>query len=153
MVGARTVLDVIVVGAVVGVGVVLWVSVVGALIALGYVLVAVSRSTAMRELRPGEDEADTKATPIVRTINAPTGAHGLNSFFRTVQRLCLRPILARGGGLEPPITGPEPAVLPITPPPNGFRVRLADRNHRDPLAATIFGHHRWSGASVPPDDR
>ena len=27
--------------------------------------------------------------------------------------------LARGGGLEPPITGPEPAVLPITPPPNG----------------------------------
>ena len=26
---------------------------------------------------------------------------------------------ARGGGLEPPITGPEPAVLPITPPPNG----------------------------------
>jgi MFS family permease len=26
---------------------------------------------------------------------------------------------ARGGGLEPPITGPEPVVLPITPPPNG----------------------------------
>src|SRR5438477_12758014 len=26
---------------------------------------------------------------------------------------------ARGGGLEPPITGPEPAVLLITPPPNG----------------------------------
>ena len=25
---------------------------------------------------------------------------------------------ARGGGLEPPTTGPEPAVLPITPPPN-----------------------------------
>ena len=24
-----------------------------------------------------------------------------------------------GGGLEPPTTGPEPAVLPITPPPNG----------------------------------
>ena len=24
---------------------------------------------------------------------------------------------ARGGGLEPPTTGPEPAVLPITPPP------------------------------------
>ena len=22
-----------------------------------------------------------------------------------------------GGGLEPPTTGPEPAVLPITPPP------------------------------------
>src|SRR3954470_3055182 len=27
--------------------------------------------------------------------------------------------VARGGGLEPPTTGPEPAVLPITPPPNG----------------------------------
>src|SRR6478672_4810037 len=26
---------------------------------------------------------------------------------------------ARGGGIEPPITGPEPVVLPITPPPNG----------------------------------
>ena len=25
--------------------------------------------------------------------------------------------LARGGGLEPPMTGPEPVVLPITPPP------------------------------------
>lgn len=28
-----------------------------------------------------------------------------------------RSTLARGGGLEPPITGPEPVVLPITPPP------------------------------------
>src|SRR3954449_12634144 len=27
--------------------------------------------------------------------------------------------VARGGGIEPPITGPEPVVLPITPPPNG----------------------------------
>src|ERR1044071_5666423 len=38
---------------------------------------------------------------------------------------CSRPLrvdtlrLARGGGLQPPITGPEPGVLPITPPPNG----------------------------------
>src|SRR5690349_15611817 len=31
---------------------------------------------------------------------------------------------ARGGGLEPPITGPEPVVLPITPPPNGRSVTL-----------------------------
>ncbi len=29
--------------------------------------------------------------------------------------------LARGGGLEPPMTGPEPVVLPITPPPKGVR--------------------------------
>src|SRR5690606_5869109 len=28
-------------------------------------------------------------------------------------------VRARGGGLEPPITGPEPVVLPITPPPKG----------------------------------
>ena len=34
---------------------------------------------------------------------------------------------ARGGGLEPPTTGPEPAVLPITPPPNGMLPRAADR--------------------------
>src|SRR5688572_4424289 len=31
---------------------------------------------------------------------------------------------ARGGGLEPPTTGPEPAVLPITPPPNGRAATL-----------------------------
>ena len=36
--------------------------------------------------------------------------------------------LARGGGLEPPITGPEPVVLPITPPPTGrSRVAAAPR--------------------------
>src|SRR5580693_1322294 len=34
---------------------------------------------------------------------------------------------ARGEGLEPSITGPEPVVLPITPPPNGWAVRLAER--------------------------
>ena len=28
--------------------------------------------------------------------------------------------LARGEGLEPSTTGPEPAVLPITPPPRAF---------------------------------
>jgi len=33
---------------------------------------------------------------------------------------------ARGGGLEPPMTGPEPVVLPITPPPNGQVGSLAD---------------------------
>src|ERR1700733_3187611 len=34
---------------------------------------------------------------------------------------------ARGEGLEPSITGPEPVVLPITPPPNGWAFRLAER--------------------------
>src|SRR5262245_25101404 len=33
--------------------------------------------------------------------------------------------LVRGGGLEPPITGPEPVVLPITPPPKGGAPRRA----------------------------
>src|ERR1019366_3419491 len=33
---------------------------------------------------------------------------------------------ARGEGLEPSITGPEPVVLPITPPPNGWTIRLAE---------------------------
>ena len=46
------------------------------------------------------------------------------------ERLCVANTAAReastkprgsGGGLEPPITGPEPAVLPITPPPKGER--------------------------------
>lgn len=36
---------------------------------------------------------------------------------------------ARGGGLEPPIDGPEPPVLPITPPPNGNPHR-SDRPRR-----------------------
>ena len=35
--------------------------------------------------------------------------------------------VARGGGLEPPITGPEPDVLPITPPPNGRVATLVGR--------------------------
>src|SRR5580704_4706074 len=34
---------------------------------------------------------------------------------------------ARGEGLEPSITGPEPVVLPITPPPNGWAFRLPER--------------------------
>src|SRR5580692_905496 len=34
---------------------------------------------------------------------------------------------ARGEGHEPSITGPEPVVLPITPPPNGWAFRLAER--------------------------
>src|ERR1700722_5028243 len=33
---------------------------------------------------------------------------------------------ARVEGLEPSITGPEPVVLPITPPPNGWSFRLAE---------------------------
>src|SRR5580692_6294837 len=35
-------------------------------------------------------------------------------------------LLARGEGLEPSITGPEPVVLPITPPPNGRMERIPD---------------------------
>ena len=34
--------------------------------------------------------------------------------------------VARGEGLEPSMTGPEPAVLPITPPPNGRVCPRAD---------------------------
>src|SRR4051794_18877946 len=35
--------------------------------------------------------------------------------------------VARGGGLEPPMTGPEPAVLPITPPPKGGADTIPER--------------------------
>ncbi len=31
----------------------------------------------------------------------------------------------RGGGLEPPMTGPEPVVLPITPSPIGVSIETA----------------------------
>ena len=34
---------------------------------------------------------------------------------------------ARGEGLEPSITGPEPVVLPITPPPNGGAVPITEQ--------------------------
>src|SRR3954467_2968213 len=45
--------------------------------------------------------------------------------------------LARGGGLEPPMTGPEPVVLPITPPPNGCRARLPGASDHDALDAGL----------------
>src|SRR5580700_9359400 len=46
---------------------------------------------------------------------------------------------ARGEGLEPSITGPEPVVLPITPPPNGWTIRLAEP------AKARFGWLAWDG--------
>ena len=83
---------------------------------------------------------------------------------------------ARGEGLEPSITGPEPVVLPITPPPNGWTFRLAEspsapgRRHdqgggalnpgvpdgmmRRPgspggrSGSEVFCMHRWSAAAV-----
>src|SRR4051812_28229727 len=48
--------------------------------------------------------------------------------------------VARGGGLEPPMTGPEPAVLPITPPPKGGENTLA--------GGTVCGISWCSGPSV-----
>src|SRR5690606_13744023 len=36
--------------------------------------------------------------------------------------------MARGEGLEPSITGPEPAVLPITPPPNAPTISVGQRD-------------------------
>ena len=58
---------------------------------------------------------------------------------------------ARGEGLEPSITGPEPVVLPITPPPNGWTIRLAECPGEPSAALTRSGpasdpdrtgHHR-----------
>ena len=36
-----------------------------------------------------------------------------------IQEQLLNSGQVRGGGLEPPMTGPEPVVLPITPSPIG----------------------------------
>ena len=59
--------------------------------------------------------------------------NGIRTRVSTLRGWCPRPLddrgrrlacgrradLSSGGGLEPPTTGPEPVVLPITPPPNG----------------------------------
>ena len=57
------------------------------------------------------------------------GLHGAGLSWRPAVRRhpALVQSTARGGGLEPPITGPEPVVLPITPPPKVETVRLARR--------------------------
>src|SRR4051794_28510678 len=55
------------------------------------------------------DCADDRGRTFTHLAQKPQ-ARDLRLHFRSV---------ARGGGLEPPMTGPEPAVLPITPPPNG----------------------------------
>src|SRR5690606_13197236 len=53
--------------------------------------------------------------------------------------------LVRGGGLEPPITGPEPVVLPITPPPKGGAPRRApEHSSRGPPG------RRKSDPALPP---
>ena len=53
--------------------------------------------------------------------------------------------LVRGGGLEPPITGPEPVVLPITPPPKGGALRRApEHSSRGPP------RRRKSDRTLPP---
>ncbi len=65
----------------------------------------------------------------------PSGVPLCQKAQRTLRR-------ARGEGLEPSITGPEPAVLPITPPPNGWTFRLAERPRADSSAAVTRGA-RW----------
>src|SRR3954471_15191496 len=47
---------------------------------------------------------------------------------------------ARGGGLEPPMTGPEPVVLPITPPPKGGVHPSSSRLRPGSALAQAFPH-------------
>src|SRR5437764_12788158 len=47
---------------------------------------------------------------------------------------------ARGGGLEPPMTGPEPVVLPITPPPKGGGHPSSRRSAARPAPAEALPH-------------
>src|ERR1700728_2948471 len=66
--------------------------------------------------------------------------NGIRTRVATLRGWCPRPLddgtrrrnpegfrRARGEGLEPSITGPEPVVLPITPPPIEWIFRLAER--------------------------
>ena len=55
---------------------------------------------------------------------------------------------ARGEGLEPSITGPEPVVLPITPPPNGWTFRLADHLHGQIAPPDLGGARRTASSAV-----
>jgi Domain of unknown function (DUF222) len=57
-------------------------------------------------------------------------------------RRCVEMFLrARGGGLEPPIDGPEPPVLPITPPPKGCTIVVSRprRGETQPLRPSPHG--------------
>ncbi len=51
---------------------------------------------------------------------------------------------ARGGGLEPPISGPEPLVLPITPPPKVVEPRNGAPHSSD----SVPGRGNASGATA-----
>ena len=95
--------------------------------------------------------------PVSPTGPTPVGGlgtnHGASSRLSPCAPLgalsrCLR---ARGGGLEPPITGPEPAVLPITPPPNERSLNLADRL-RDPWATGPHNRGAECVQALVPDD-
>src|SRR5262245_5413515 len=62
--------------------------------------------------------------PMARQWPRPTSTCGSGHLMRNAQADDLGAsacVVARGGGLEPPMTGPEPAVLPITPPPKADR--------------------------------
>ena len=84
-------------------------------------------------LRPGKNKPSTEF-PVHKPQAADLG-------------LCSATV-ARGGGLEPPITGPEPVVLPITPPPNGAATMLADPRFATgepgvgPFCRTVWGRRR-----------
>ena len=54
-----------------------------------------------------------------RVMSSATRRWGHAEDGAAATRCTVDTVQARGGGLEPPITGPEPVVLPITPPPNG----------------------------------
>ena len=57
--------------------------------------------------------------------------------------------MARGEGIEPSITGPEPAVLPITPPPNAPTIgdRRAGVSH---CSAGMGSRHAGKPLASPP---
>ncbi len=78
-------------------------------------------SAALREQR-ARREVSRRRRQLPPPSAVATSARHVHAWARSLARPeSPSPPLARGGGLEPPTTGPEPAVLPITPPPKAER--------------------------------
>ena len=124
------------------------------LVAFGLEMLARYARSSARGQRPGQGPLEMTRTPI-RSLPIHRQYAPCQGFFSSPERVRtavsglrgrrprplddgtrlgrLMPTLARGEGLEPSITGPEPAVLPITPPPNAHtrrRCGVRDKDNR-----------------------
>ena len=84
-----------------------------------------TRSGTRISLFPGSPERIRTAVSALRGRRPRPLDDGARTSDSTTVPVTVEP--ARGGGIEPPITGPEPVVLPITPPPNGCATSTCGR--------------------------